>query len=123
MPVSESTFKANSINIMEPGHSSVDSGYLIDKEKSTRYWEDANADDDGMLGGVSSVAGFSSTSKIDLQGSRGFLAKLGVGRASNRRTVDCALEGGAGCVCVVTSLRDLCTELLSHDSVDTESVE
>ncbi|ELQ34011.1 hypothetical protein OOU_Y34scaffold00824g4 [Pyricularia oryzae Y34] len=96
MPVSESTFKANSFNIMEPGHSSVDSGYLIDKEKSTRYWEDANADDDGMLGGVSSVAGFSSTSKIDLQGSRGFLAKLGVGRASNRRTVDCALEGGAG---------------------------
>lgn len=89
---------------MEPDHSPTDSGYLIDKEQSIRYWEDANADDDGMLGGVSSVAGFSSTSKVDIQGSRGFLAKLGIGRASNRRTVECALEGGAGCVCVVTCL-------------------
>ncbi|KAK7967602.1 uncharacterized protein PG986_001879, partial [Apiospora aurea] len=60
------------------------------------FWEDATADDDGMLGGVPSVAGFSHTSRIDLRGSRSFLAKLGIGTANNRHTVAHALEGGAG---------------------------
>ena len=85
---------------MHPSNSSNNSqtGSLIDRDQSIRYWEDANADDDGMLGGVPAVAGFSQTSKIDLQGSRSFLAKLGLGTTNNRRTVTCALEGGAGCV-------------------------
>jgi protein N-terminal methyltransferase len=51
---------------------------------------------EGMLGGIPSVPGFSHVSKVDLQGSRGFLAKLGIGKKNGRRTVAKALEGGAG---------------------------
>ncbi|KAB5560307.1 alpha-N-methyltransferase NTM1 [Coniochaeta sp. 2T2.1] len=61
-----------------------------------KYWEGINADIDGMLGGVPSVTGFSHVSKVDLQGSRSFLAKLGIGRKNGRRKVANALEGGAG---------------------------
>ena len=76
--------------------SGIDS--LISKEQSLQYWENVDASDDGMLGGVPTVAGFSNTSKIDLQGSRSFLAKLGIGMTNDRRTVAHTLEGGAGCV-------------------------
>ncbi|KAL8416328.1 hypothetical protein RB596_006766 [Gaeumannomyces avenae] len=60
------------------------------------YWEGVNADIDGMLGGVPSTGGFSYVSKVDLQGSRSFLAKLGIGKQNGRRRVANALEGGAG---------------------------
>ncbi|KXJ89536.1 alpha-N-methyltransferase NTM1 [Microdochium bolleyi] len=60
------------------------------------YWENVNADVDGMLGGIPSMTGFSHVSKVDLQGSRAFLAKLGIGKKNGRRTVENALEGGAG---------------------------
>ncbi|KAL8367155.1 hypothetical protein RB599_010245 [Gaeumannomyces hyphopodioides] len=60
------------------------------------YWEGVNADIDGMLGGIPSTGGFSYVSKVDLQGSRSFLAKLGIGKKNGRRRVANALEGGAG---------------------------
>lgn len=60
------------------------------------YWEGVNADIEGMLGGIPSMSGFSHVSKVDLQGSRSFLAKLGIGKKNDRRTVANALEGGAG---------------------------
>lgn len=63
-----------------------------------QYWEKAGADIDGMLGGVPGVGGFSSVSRIDLQGSRTFLARLGIGVKNGRRAVASALEGGAGYV-------------------------
>ncbi|KAH7010907.1 alpha-N-methyltransferase NTM1 [Microdochium trichocladiopsis] len=59
-------------------------------------WEGVDADINGMLGGIPSINGFSNVSKVDLQGSRGFLAKLGIGTKNGRRTVELALEGGAG---------------------------
>lgn len=65
-------------------------------EDGLKYWESIAADDNGMLGGIPSVAGFSNISRIDLQGSRNFLAKLGIGQKNGLRTVENALEGGAG---------------------------
>ena len=57
------------------------------------YWQGIDADINGMLGGIPAV------SKIDLQGSRAFLAKLGVGRGrAGLRALTRALEGGAGYV-------------------------
>lgn len=35
-------------------------------------------------------------SRVDLQGSRNFLAKFGIGTKDGQRTVATALEGGAG---------------------------
>ncbi|OIW22592.1 hypothetical protein CONLIGDRAFT_638203 [Coniochaeta ligniaria NRRL 30616] len=61
-----------------------------------KYWESIEADVNGMLGGVPMVGGFSYVSKVDLQGSRSFLAKLGIGSKNGRRRVAAALEGGAG---------------------------
>jgi protein N-terminal methyltransferase len=65
----------------------------ICKEDGLRYWEGIQPDDNGMLGG------FAYISKVDLQSSRNFLAKLGIGRAGKGlRSVENALEGGAGYV-------------------------
>lgn len=66
------------------------------QERGLQYWEGISADDNGMLGGIPAVAGFSQISKVDLQGSRNFLAKLGVGAKPGLRVVDDAVEGGAG---------------------------
>lgn len=63
---------------------------------ATVYWEGIDADINGMLGGIPSIAGYSQVSKVDIQNSRGFLAKLGIGKKNGRHTVDNALEGGAG---------------------------
>ena len=63
---------------------------FINKEDGRKYWEGINADNNGMLGG------FAFVSKVDLQQSRNFLAKLGIGRKEGLRIVDSALEGGAG---------------------------
>ncbi|KAK3325987.1 alpha-N-methyltransferase NTM1 [Apodospora peruviana] len=60
------------------------------------YWEGIEADVDGMLGGIPSQPGFQNVSKVDLQGSKNFLAKLGIGERNGLRVVDRALEGGAG---------------------------
>lgn len=63
---------------------------LISRDHGRKYWEGVDADVNGMLGGIPSV------SRIDLQGSRNFLAKLGIGVKEGQRIVDSALEGGAG---------------------------
>lgn len=68
----------------------------IRTEDGLKYWDSVEADENGMLGGIPTVAGFSHISKIDLQGSRNFLAKLGIGVKSGLRVVDKAMEGGAG---------------------------
>jgi protein N-terminal methyltransferase len=68
----------------------------IDPQAGRQYWQSVTADDNGMLGGIPSCKGFSSISKIDLQGSRTFLARLGIGAKSGRQPVVNALDGGAG---------------------------
>ncbi|KAH8904884.1 hypothetical protein BR93DRAFT_898236 [Coniochaeta sp. PMI_546] len=68
----------------------------INSAVSKKYWEGVEADVNAMLGGVPMVGGFSYVSKVDLQGSRSFLAKLGIGSKNGRRRVAAALEGGAG---------------------------
>lgn len=69
---------------------------LINRDDGRKYWETTEADVNGMLGGIPQVEGFSNISRIDLQGSRSFLAKLGIGKQQGRRIVRNALEGGAG---------------------------
>lgn len=69
---------------------------LISKEDGLRYWQNATADVDGMLGGVPSL--FSPISRVDLQGSRTFLARLGIGTSQGRQKVTNCVEGGAGYV-------------------------
>jgi protein N-terminal methyltransferase len=71
---------------------------LISREASRKYWDGVDADVNGMLGGIPLAKGFSNISKIDLQGSRTFLAKLGVGSKSGRLKLSNTLEGGAGLV-------------------------
>ena len=63
---------------------------LISQEAGLEYWEGIDADVNGMLGG------FPYVSKVDLQGSRNFLAKLGIGTKEGLKTVPNCLEGGAG---------------------------
>ncbi|KAI1433584.1 alpha-N-methyltransferase NTM1 [Xylaria sp. CBS 124048] len=70
----------------------------IDANISRRYWEDADATDNGMLGGWAFV------SRMDLRGSRSFLAKLGFGRKGGRKTLGRVLEGGAGIGRITTGL-------------------
>ena len=71
---------------------------LINREDGRKYWGELAADEDAMLGGIPSVEGFANISRIDLQGSRTFLARFGIGNKQGRRTVASALEGGAGYV-------------------------
>ncbi|KAK3951749.1 alpha-N-methyltransferase NTM1 [Pseudoneurospora amorphoporcata] len=86
----------------------------ISKEHGLAYWESISADENGMLGGIPSVAGFANTSKIDLQGSRNFLAKFGIGSKSKPGLKHCQriLEGGAG---VGRITEGLLTELLDEE--------
>ncbi|RYP65721.1 hypothetical protein DL771_008166 [Monosporascus sp. 5C6A] len=68
----------------------------VNTDHGKKYWEAAEADVNSMLGGVPLIKGFSYISRVDLQGSRSFLAKLGIGNKQGRRSVDSVLEGGAG---------------------------
>ncbi|KAM5353557.1 hypothetical protein ACJ41O_000207 [Fusarium nematophilum] len=63
---------------------------LISMDEGKKYWQGIDADVNGMLGGIPAV------SKMDLQGSRTFLARLGIGIKMGRKMVPRALEGGAG---------------------------
>ncbi|KAF5020973.1 hypothetical protein F66182_6985 [Fusarium sp. NRRL 66182] len=67
---------------------------LIKSDKCKAYWETVESDANGMLGGVLAV--MPSVSRIDLQGSRTFLARLNIGIKSGRQKVPRVLEGGAG---------------------------
>lgn len=69
---------------------------LINTTDGLAYWESIAPDVNGMLGG------FPHISKVDIQGSKNFLAKLGVG--AKKRKVERALEGGAGIGRVTTGL-------------------
>lgn len=65
----------------------------INHQDARNYWQGIDADVNGMLGG------FPYISKVDLQGSKNFLAKLGIGGRYGRkvaRAVDC----GAGLVAI-----------------------
>ncbi|CAM1501224.1 Fc.00g103860.m01.CDS01 [Cosmosporella sp. VM-42] len=63
---------------------------FVNQENGRKYWQGISADVKGMLGG------FTSISRVDLQGSRAFLARLGIGNRADRHNVARALEGGAG---------------------------
>ncbi|KAF4976805.1 hypothetical protein FZEAL_6586 [Fusarium zealandicum] len=63
---------------------------LISMDAGKKYWESVEASVTGMLGGIPAVT------RVDLQGSRTFLARLGIGVKTGRSTVPRALEGGAG---------------------------
>ncbi|KAI5458983.1 alpha-N-methyltransferase NTM1 [Mariannaea sp. PMI_226] len=67
---------------------------LIVTSEGRQYWENVASDANGMLGGVLDV--MPSASRVDLQGSRTFLARLGIGIKQGRKKVPRALEGGAG---------------------------
>ncbi|KAI1840071.1 hypothetical protein JX265_013855 [Neoarthrinium moseri] len=69
---------------------------LINRDEGLKYWNSVANDADGMLGGVPTMPGLSAMSRVDLQGSRSFLAKLGIGAKPGLRMVSRALEGGAG---------------------------
>ncbi|KAL2172497.1 hypothetical protein VTG60DRAFT_5251 [Thermothelomyces hinnuleus] len=63
---------------------------LISRDEGRRYWEGVDATVNGMLGG------FPHVSRVDIRGSRNFLAKLGIGSKPGQRIAATALEGGAG---------------------------
>lgn len=67
---------------------------LIKAEKCMEYWESVDSNDNGMLGGV--LTTMPSVSRVDLQGSRTFLARLNVGGKSGKEKIARVLEGGAG---------------------------
>ncbi|KAK4157189.1 alpha-N-methyltransferase NTM1 [Chaetomidium leptoderma] len=62
----------------------------ISRDDSRKYWAGVDATVSGMLGGLPHV------SRVDIRGSRNFLAKLGVGSKPGQRVAASALEGGAG---------------------------
>lgn len=61
----------------------------INQKDAVKYWESIDEDVNGMLGG------FPYVSKVDLQGSKNFLAKLGVGGREGRKVGRC-VDCGAG---------------------------
>ncbi|KAL7914049.1 alpha-N-methyltransferase NTM1 [Trichoderma velutinum] len=81
---------------MSDADDSTPADSFISKEDGLKYWEGISADVNGMLGGIPAVQGFYSILRTDLQGSRTFLAKLGIGSKNGRHKVINALEGGAG---------------------------
>ncbi|KAI0023277.1 alpha-N-methyltransferase NTM1 [Xylariomycetidae sp. FL0641] len=90
-PSADSTTSASDDNVSFSVSVSVSApDARISAQHGRQYWEAIDADNDGMLGGYSKV------SRVDLRGSRSFLAKLGLGRAKGRKVVRRALEGGAG---------------------------
>ncbi|CEJ91184.1 hypothetical protein VHEMI06914 [[Torrubiella] hemipterigena] len=64
--------------------------HLVQGSAGAQYWEKVDADVNGMLGG------FSSVSAIDLQGSRTFLARFGIGTKGGRKSVTSVVDAGAG---------------------------
>jgi protein N-terminal methyltransferase len=69
---------------------------LPNKDAGLKYWNSVESNVDSMLGGLPTLEGFSVMSKVDLQSSRNFLAKLGIGVKRGLRLAHSVLEGGAG---------------------------
>lgn len=67
---------------------------MVSTERGVEYWQGIDSNVNGMLGGV--LTTMPSVARIDLQGSRTFLARLGIGNKSGRKVISRALEGGAG---------------------------
>jgi len=61
----------------------------INHQDARNYWQSIDADINGMLGG------FPYISRVDLQGSKNFLAKLGVG-SKGKGKIERAVDCGAG---------------------------
>ena len=61
----------------------------INHQDALDYWQAIDADVNGMLGG------FPYISKVDLQGSKNFLVKLGIGGKTEKK-VERAVDCGAG---------------------------
>ena len=61
---------------------------FINHKEAKAYWSAVDADVNGMLGGYPYV------SRVDLQGSKNFLAKLGIGGAERRNSL--RGKGGKG---------------------------
>lgn len=76
----------------KPPSSSLASDARINSDHARHYWQGVDANDNGMLGGYGRV------SRVDLRGSRSFLAKLGFGRKNGVKVIRRVLEGGAGYV-------------------------
>jgi hypothetical protein len=87
---SAGTAKQSYFSMMKDTNSLAAPDSRIDNEEGVRYWETIAPDVNGMLGG------FPHVSRADLQSSRNFLAKLGIGTKEKQRIVQSALEGGAG---------------------------
>lgn len=66
---------------------------LIRKDDGRQFWQDKDGSEDEMIAAAKIQPGIS---EVDLQSSREFLAKLGIGTGPGLRTVMNALEGGAG---------------------------
>ncbi|KAK6584592.1 hypothetical protein PZA11_002816 [Diplocarpon coronariae] len=63
----------------------------INHTDALNYWQSIDADVNGMLGG------FPHISKVDLQGSKNFLSKLGIGgKSENGKKLGRAVDCGAG---------------------------
>ncbi|EGX90742.1 DUF858 domain protein [Cordyceps militaris CM01] len=86
---------------------------LIDAQAGRKYWENAEATDDGMLGGIPTFKAYSHISRMDIQASRAFLARLGIGLKANRALVKSAVDAGAG----------ITTNLLLHVADEVDVVE
>lgn len=76
---------------------------LINHQDARDYWQSKDADVNGML------VGYPHVSKVDLQGSKNFLAKLGIGgqRGIRRKKVERAVDCGAGLVIPIHIKGDL----------------
>lgn len=94
----DSTSATIPLEAIEPAKSSVstESAAVPNKDVGLAYWQSCDSDENSMLGGLPTLEGYSIMSRVDLQSSRNFLAKLGIGVKPGLRIVDAAIEGGAG---------------------------
>lgn len=66
--------------------------HAVNGAAGVEYWQKVSSDINGMLGG------FPAVSRIDLQGSRTFLARFGIGTKRDRKSIGTVLDAGAGYV-------------------------
>lgn len=64
--------------------------HAVNGAAGVEYWQAVTSDINGMLGG------FPAVSRIDLQGSRTFLARFGIGSKRDRKSLGTVLDAGAG---------------------------
>ncbi|KAK8144595.1 hypothetical protein G3M48_005598 [Beauveria asiatica] len=89
---------------------------LINTQAGRKYWENADASTNGMLGGIPAFQAFSHISRTDIQGSRAFLARLGIGLKGDRAAVKSVVDAGAG-------IGRITKDLLSHIAEEVDVIE